>query len=106
MVPMQQQQMPAQAAPESPVAAPVVAAYQPPDAETVRQHVHGLVRNMTGSDDIDGETPLMESGLDSIASVDLRTTLQQEFTLELPSTVMFNYPTMNGLAGYLVEQME
>jgi len=86
--------------------APVQPAYQAPAPELVQEHIRQLVASMTGSTDIDGDTPLMESGLDSIASVDLRTSLQQEFTLDLPSTVMFNYPTMTGLAGYLVEQLE
>jgi len=103
-VPMQMQQQMAAPAAAAPAAQEV--AYQSPDPDLVRSHIFGLVKDMTGSEELDGDTPLMESGLDSLASVDLRTSLQQEFKLDLPSTVMFNYPTMTGLSGYLVEQME
>lgn len=86
--------------------ATVQAAYQGPDPEMVSGFVVELVQGMTGSTDIDMETPLMESGLDSLASVDMRTQLQKEFSLSLPSTVMFNYPTILGLSSYLVDQLE
>merc|ERR1712066_510343 len=79
--------------------------YQAPDPMMVRQYIMGLVQNMTGSsDEIDGDTPLMESGIDSLASVELRTQLQQEFRLNLPSTVMFNYPTISSMTSLLVEE--
>merc|ERR1712056_24522 len=81
-------------------------AYTAPDASLVKQFMFGLVGSMTGSseDEIDGDTPLMESGIDSLASVELRTKLQAEFRLNLPSTVMFNYPTISTLTDLLVEE--
>jgi len=76
-----------------------------PDPEMVKSYIISLVGNMTGTtDDIDSETPLMESGIDSLASVELRTQLQQEFKINLPSTVMFNYPTIDSLADLLVDE--
>merc|ERR1712060_959185 len=82
-----------------------VEVFQPPDPTMVRQYINGLVQNMTGSsEEIDGDTPLMESGIDSLASVELRTQLQQEFRLNLPSTVMFNYPTISTMTQLLVEE--
>mmetsp|Transcript_17712 Transcript_17712/g.53461 ORF Transcript_17712/g.53461 Transcript_17712/m.53461 type:complete len:849 (+) Transcript_17712:70-2616(+) len=79
--------------------------YKGPEPMMVRQYLNGLVQNMTGSsDEIDGDTPLMESGIDSLASVELRTQLQQEFRLNLPSTVMFNYPTISTLTRLLVDE--
>merc|ERR1712151_993540 len=76
--------------------------FKPPEPMMVRQYIMGLVQNMTGSsDEIDGDTPLMESGIDS---VELRTQLQQEFRLNLPSTVMFNYPTISTMTQLLVEE--
>uniref|UniRef100_A0A7S0AL49 Tetratricopeptide repeat protein 29 n=1 Tax=Pyrodinium bahamense TaxID=73915 RepID=A0A7S0AL49_9DINO len=85
-------------------AAPV-AEYVGPEPMMVRQYIMGLVQNMTGSsDEVDGDTPLMESGIDSLASVELRTQLQQEFRLNLPSTVMFNYPTISTMTRLLVDE--
>uniref|UniRef100_A0A7S2IEW3 Tetratricopeptide repeat protein 29 n=1 Tax=Alexandrium andersonii TaxID=327968 RepID=A0A7S2IEW3_9DINO len=85
-------------------AAPVME-YKGPEPMMVRQYLNGLVQNMTGSsDEIDGDTPLMESGIDSLASVELRTQLQTEFRLNLPSTVMFNYPTISTLTRLLVDE--
>merc|ERR1711976_1158039 len=82
-----------------------VEVFQAPDPMMVRQYILGLVQNMTGSsEEIDGDTPLMESGIDSLASVELRTKLQAEFRLNLPSTVMFNYPTISTITDLLVEE--
>jgi tetratricopeptide (TPR) repeat protein/acyl carrier protein len=79
--------------------------FKAPDPMMVRQYIMGLVQNMTGSsDEIDGDTPLMESGIDSLASVELRTQLQSEFKLNLPSTVMFNYPTISTMTRLLVDE--
>merc|ERR1712050_240939 len=99
---MQQQMMGGGGGGES---AAQIEVYQPPDAMMVRQYILGLVQNMTGSsEEIDGDTPLMESGIDSLASVELRTQLQQEFRLNLPSTVMFNYPTISTMTRLLVDE--
>eukprot|EP00930_Biecheleria_cincta_P055399 TRINITY_DN4171_c0_g2_i1.p1 TRINITY_DN4171_c0_g2~~TRINITY_DN4171_c0_g2_i1.p1 ORF type:complete len:858 (-),score=238.66 TRINITY_DN4171_c0_g2_i1:73-2646(-) len=82
-----------------------VAAFVPPDPAVMKSHIIAMVKNMVGGgDEVDGDTPLMESGVDSLASVELRTQLQQEFKINLPSTVMFNYPTIEGLTGLLVDE--
>eukprot|EP00930_Biecheleria_cincta_P055398 TRINITY_DN4171_c0_g1_i1.p1 TRINITY_DN4171_c0_g1~~TRINITY_DN4171_c0_g1_i1.p1 ORF type:complete len:889 (-),score=248.73 TRINITY_DN4171_c0_g1_i1:44-2431(-) len=82
-----------------------VAAFVPPDPQVMKSHIIAMVKNMVGGgDEVDGDTPLMESGVDSLASVELRTQLQQEFKINLPSTVMFNYPTIDGLTGLLVDE--
>jgi len=97
---MQQWEQAAAAASAAPVEV-----YKGPEPMMVRQYIMSLVQNMTGSsDEIDGDTPLMESGIDSLASVELRTQLQQEFRLNLPSTVMFNYPTISTMTRLLVDE--
>lgn len=97
--------MMAQAYDQAAASAAPVMEYKGPEPMMVRQYLNGLVQNMTGSsDEIDGDTPLMESGIDSLASVELRTQLQQEFRLNLPSTVMFNYPTISTLTRLLVDE--
>ncbi|CAE6971470.1 ftsH [Symbiodinium sp. CCMP2592] len=52
-------------------------AYIAPDPLTIKTHIIAMVKNMVGGgDEVDGDTPLMESGVDSLASVELRTQLQ------------------------------
>lgn len=50
------------------------------------------------------DVPLAESGLDSLAAVQLRNTLQQQTSLALPSTMMFDYPTMQEMAEFISSQ--
>ena len=60
--------------------------YQGPDPARVKQHIVDKVQSLVQADDaVDGDTPLMESGLDSIVSVELRTQLQNDFQVQLPS---------------------
>ena len=47
---------------------------------------------------------LFEMGMDSLMAVELKSRLEKDTGLSLPSTLTFNYPTINDLAGYLTEQ--
>jgi NADPH:quinone reductase-like Zn-dependent oxidoreductase/acyl carrier protein len=44
---------------------------------------------------------LTEMGMDSLMAVELRNRLQSGLTCSLPSTLMFEHPTIKGLAAYL-----
>jgi acyl carrier protein len=46
-----------------------------------------------------------ELGMDSLTSMELRNALQQELGISLPSTLVFDYPTVEDLAGYLCRAM-
>lgn len=81
-------------------------AYKGPDPLMVKNHIIAMVKQMTGGgEQVDADTPLMESGVDSLASVELRTQLQKEFRVNLPSTVMFNYPTIALMSQLLVDEV-
>ncbi len=43
----------------------------------------------------------MEAGLDSLAAVDLRNALGNQFALELPATFTFDHPTVAAMAAYI-----
>lgn len=49
--------------------------------------------------------PLMEAGLDSLGAVELRSSLENAFALEMPATVTFDYPSVAALAKYISSQL-
>ncbi|HEX3662578.1 MAG TPA: SDR family NAD(P)-dependent oxidoreductase [Acidobacteriaceae bacterium] len=50
---------------------------------------------------IDPEVPLSDLGMDSLLAVDLRNSLANTLKRQLPSTLLFDYPTINALMTYL-----
>lgn len=47
----------------------------------------------------------MEAGLDSLGAVELRTQLADRFSIELPATITFDYPSPNALASFVTTHM-
>lgn len=70
----------------------------------IEARVAAAVRAVVGSD-VDREAALMESGLDSLGSVELRNSLSRDFSLELPATLTFDYPCIAALATYLSQEL-
>jgi acyl carrier protein len=52
------------------------------------------------------DQPLMAAGLDSLGAVELRNALQGRLGLELPSTLVFDYPSVNAMAGYIAGKLQ
>ena len=49
------------------------------------------------------DLPLVEAGMDSITSVDLRDHLNDVFLINLDPTVVYDYPTARALAGHIMQ---
>ncbi|MBC6445973.1 type I polyketide synthase [Actinokineospora xionganensis] len=56
-------------------------------------------------DGIDIRRPLGEIGLDSVMTLSIRRRLEKRFRLALPATLLWNHPTVLGIAGYLASQL-
>ena len=65
--------------------------------------VLGAIQTITGAD-VRAEAPLMSAGLDSLGAVELRKELATLSGLELPATLIFDYPSGEAIAGFLASQ--
>ena len=48
----------------------------------------------------------MEAGLDSMSAVELHSGVQQTMGVELPATLMFDYPSLQAVSGFVSERLE
>jgi acyl carrier protein len=55
--------------------------------------------------EISATVPLAEYGLDSVAALSLCGDIEEDFDLILELTVAWDYPTIEALAGHLVEEL-
>ena len=70
------------------------------EIDVVRDTVEGLVGTHVPDD-----APLMSAGLDSIAAVELVTTLGQKLSTEIESTALFDHPTIGSLSKHFAVQL-
>ncbi|MEM7279009.1 MAG: SDR family NAD(P)-dependent oxidoreductase, partial [Pseudomonadota bacterium] len=63
------------------------------------RRILGLDGNAMLADDM----PLKDAGLDSLMAVELRNALGARIDEKLPATLMFDYPTIGGVVGFLVD---
>lgn len=55
--------------------------------------------------EIDPDTELVELGLDSVYALTLAGDMEDRFGLVLDTTLVWDYPTINALAGYLAAEL-
>ncbi len=71
----------------------------------VRVLAAGVLGHPEGASAIDEDALLADLGLDSLAAVDLRNALTESTRLDLPSTLVFDFPTPRTLATELTRRL-
>ncbi|WUJ19499.1 type I polyketide synthase [Streptomyces sp. NBC_00390] len=64
-----------------------------------------LVLGYASTEDIDAEMSFKEIGFDSLSGVEFRNHVRKDTGVEIPATVIFNYPTPAALAVHLRDRM-
>ena len=63
-------------------------------------------KEVSGNGDLDADAPLMESGLDTLAQVELRNTLSSPLGgMQLSATLLLDYPTVGAVTSYLLQEL-
>eukprot|EP00931_Biecheleriopsis_adriatica_P014587 TRINITY_DN11649_c0_g2_i3.p1 TRINITY_DN11649_c0_g2~~TRINITY_DN11649_c0_g2_i3.p1 ORF type:complete len:1110 (-),score=277.81 TRINITY_DN11649_c0_g2_i3:74-3403(-) len=76
--------------------------YKGPSSEEVSSTISDVALSLIGVDSLDADEPLMDAGLDSLAAVEFGNTIAKEFVgITLPSTLMFDYPSVKLLAQFI-----
>ncbi|MFB7671831.1 SDR family NAD(P)-dependent oxidoreductase, partial [Kitasatospora purpeofusca] len=73
---------------------------------TLLHHHINTVLGHTTTDTPDTERPFRDMGFDSLTGLELRTRLQNTTGLRLPSTLVFDYPTLTTLAHHLDQHIQ
>ncbi|MGD0283946.1 MAG: beta-ketoacyl synthase N-terminal-like domain-containing protein, partial [Dissulfurispiraceae bacterium] len=60
-----------------------------------------VVLGMSSPGQIKARQRLFDAGLDSLTAIELKNNLESSLDLHLPATLMFDYPTLEAVAGYL-----
>ncbi|HEV2641028.1 MAG TPA: SDR family NAD(P)-dependent oxidoreductase, partial [Actinocrinis sp.] len=91
----------------APASAPALApAWPATSVDAVLRRVQAqvaMVLGLSGDQPLARRRGLFDQGLDSLTAVELRDRLTAEFGLELPTTIVFEQPTIEALSGYLAQ---
>jgi acyl carrier protein len=63
------------------------------------------ILGITDASVVDTTSAISDFGLDSMMSVELRNELQDLVGMELPGTLLFDYPTIQALTTYLLDEV-
>merc|ERR1719198_352516 len=73
----------------------------------ISANISDMLQELIGVEGIGLDTPFMDAGLDSLLSIQFRTQLQQQFSgMNLPSTLTFDYPTVQAITNLIMEKQE
>ena len=54
---------------------------------------------------VSGDVPLMEAGVDSLAASELSGAIGKELDVELPATLLFDHPSIDGIVSLMVQEL-
>jgi len=72
------------------------------------QLIRELAARVMGQNDpdrIESDRPLQEQGFDSLMAVDLRNLIAKTFSVELPVSLLFDYPTPEKIVAFLLDEV-
>lgn len=62
--------------------------------------IHKLINSTLGFE-VASDQPLLEAGFDSLGAVELRNNLSSYFKIDMPPTLLFDYPTVAALSSFV-----
>lgn len=72
-------------------------------AEAVRDKIMAIAKQALSDEDvITDDTPLMDSGMDSLSSVSFRNEVQDVFKAKLPASLVFDYPSVGAITAHVL----
>lgn len=74
------------------------------DLKFVQDVISNTVKGAVALDEeVAIDSPLMEVGMDSLSSVAFRNSLNQQLKLNLPASLMFDYPNQRSIVAHIIE---
>jgi len=81
--------------------------YSGPTIEFLIPKINELAMTLLSTDELHQDTPLMDSGLDSLSMVQFRNTLQQQFPgVPMPASLIFDHPSVRAVSENIVEELQ
>jgi NADPH:quinone reductase-like Zn-dependent oxidoreductase/SAM-dependent methyltransferase/acyl carrier protein len=77
-------------------------------AVALKEYVRSQIAQILGfqPQEIDPQTGFFDLGMDSLTSVELKSRLQTDLNCTLPTTIAFDYPTLDALIPHLLSQID
>ncbi len=76
-------------------------------ADVLVAHMQAQAAELLGldADDIDEDRPLSELGIDSVTAVELVERVGHALNQEIPGTLLFDYPTLEAIGGFIIDEL-
>lgn len=68
--------------------------------DSVKHEAAAVLHTLLGTE-VAAEVPLMSAGLDSMAAIEFTRILGDAVGVELPSTLLFDHPTINSISRFV-----